>query len=377
MIQYPCFISDSRTCQASTPEDIVFIIGSGSSEFKEDVEAIKETLDGFGLAGYFALLSDEEKGLDAFCDKICSKIRVSQFCVVMLNDPSIQCGNEKSQAKSDSIQVPSANVYYEFGIAVALGKPIIPIVRKGFRLPFDIQHLDAIIYTDKLDLKKKLKPSIRSTLTKKKKEFKVSGSKIIDVIYGPLYNEISNFLSKKDRFTKFNPSKYQGIKNQYKYLLDTIGKELQEETNSFYIKIEELNTRINRAKRIIQEIVAKQISDFYSLSYDKNLTIHVNLETDVGGTLPTLSQILIRKTTPKHYFETQRAVRRIRNITYTLEHPDHVRKQIDEKEFRMIFDKCRETVESNVDIVGMRALEEQLRIDGEELKTKLLQLCKQ
>jgi hypothetical protein len=86
MIQYPCFISDSRTCQASTPEDIVFIIGSGSSEFKEDVDAIKKTLDGFGLAGYFALLSDEEKGLDAFCDKICSKIRVSQFCVVMLND---------------------------------------------------------------------------------------------------------------------------------------------------------------------------------------------------------------------------------------------------------------------------------------------------
>lgn len=366
MIQYPCFISDSRTCQASTPEDIVFIIGSGSSEFKEDVEAIKETLDGFGLAGYFALLSDEEKGLDAFCDKICSKIRVSQFCVVMLNDRA-----------RDSIRVPSANVYYEFGIAVALGKPIIPIVRKGFSLPFDIQHLDAIIYTDKLDLKKKLKPSIRSTLTKKKKEFKVSDSKIIDVIYGPLYNEISNFLSKKDRFTRFNPSKYQGIKNQYKYLLDTIGKELQEEISSFYIKIEELNARIDRAKRIIKEIVAKQISDFYDLSYRRTLTMYVNLETDVSRISPTLSQILIRKITPKHYFETQRAVRRIRNITYTLEHPDHARKQIDEKEFRTIFDKCRETVESNVDIVEMRALEEQLRINGKELKTKLFQLCKQ
>jgi len=377
MTQYPCFISDSRTCQASTLEDIAFIIGSGSSEFEEDVKAIKETLDGFDLAGYFALLSDKEKGLDAFCDKICSKIKVSQFCVVMLNDRSIQCGDEKSQAKSDSIRVPSANVYYEFGIAVALGKPIIPIVREDWsKLPFDIQHLDAIMYTDKLDLKK-LKPSIRLTLTKKKKEFKVFDSKIIDDIYGPLYNEISNFLSKKDRFTRFNPSKYQRIKNQYKYLLDTIGKELQEEMNLFYMKIEEFNTRIDRAKRIIQEIVAKQISDFYGLSYDRTLTINVHLETDVGGTLPTLSQILIRKITPEQYFETQRVVRQIRNITYTLEYPDSRRKPIDEKEFRTIFDKCRETVESNADIVGMRALEEQLRIDGKELKTKLFQLCKQ
>jgi len=375
MIQYPCFISDSRTCQASTLEDIVFIIGSGSSEFKEDVKAIKETLDGFGLTGYFALLSEEEKGLDAFCDKICSKIRVSRFCVVMLNDPIIQCGNEKSETKSHSIRVPSANVYYEFGIAVALGKPIIPIVRKGFSLPFDIQHLDVIIYTDKLDLKKKLKPSIRSTLTKKKKEFKVSDSKIIEVIYGPLYNEISSFLSKKDRFTGFNPSNYQGIKNQHKYLLDTIGRELQEEINLFYIKIEEFNARIGRAERIIQEIVSKQISDFYGLPYRRALRMYVNLETYVGGTSPTLSQILIRKITPEQYFETQGVVRRIRNITYTLEHPDYARKQIDEKEFGTIFNKCREMVESNADIVKMRALEELLRTNGKELKTKLIQLC--
>ena len=41
-----------------------------------------------------------------------------------------------------------------------------------------------------------------------------------------------------------------------------------------------------------------------------------------------------------------------------------------------IFDKCRETVESNEDIIEMRELEELLRTKGEELKKKLIQLCK-
>ena len=104
--------------------------------------------------------------------------------------------------------------------------------------------------------------------------------------------------------------------------------------------------------------------------------VYVDLETDTGMTSPTLSQVLIRKTTPERYFETQGAFRRIRKITYTLEHPNNVRKKMNSELFKTIFDKCRETVESNEDILEMRELEELLRINGEELKMKLIQLCK-
>jgi len=132
---------------------------------------------------------------------------------------------------------------------------------------------------------------------------------------------------------------------------------------------------VNSLSKTEIPVYAEEDTDY--LARARTLTMYVNLETDVGITSPTLSQILIRKITPERYFETQKTVRRIRNITYTLEYPDIMRRQIDEEEFRTIFDKCRETVESNVDIVRMRALEEKLRIDGKELKTKLFQLCKQ
>lgn len=144
--QYACFISDSRVCQAPNLKNLVFIIGSGSSEFKE-------VLDGFNIVGYFALLSEEEKGLGAFCDKICSKIKTSHFCMVILNDPIVLRKTEGERKSVEKVRVPSANVYYKFGLAMGFEKPVIPIIRHDLELPFNVQHLDAIVYTDFADLK--------------------------------------------------------------------------------------------------------------------------------------------------------------------------------------------------------------------------------
>jgi hypothetical protein len=142
----------------------VFIIGSGSREFSSDVKEVKEILKGFGLEGYFALLSDKEKGLDSFCDKICAKILNSVFCIAMLNDPVLhECPAESAEEKK-LIRAPRANVYYEFGLAVALGKKVIPLVRKDMKPPFDVQHLDAILYENGTDLKEQLTPIVRETL---------------------------------------------------------------------------------------------------------------------------------------------------------------------------------------------------------------------
>ena len=138
-----CLISDSRVCKASNLKNSVFIIGSSSSEFKEEINIIKEVLDGFSLIGYFALLSEKEKGQDAFCDKICSKIKTSHFCIALLNDPLVLKKIEGEGKNKKRVRVPSANVYYEFGIAMGLEKPVIPIIRYDLELPFDIQHLDS------------------------------------------------------------------------------------------------------------------------------------------------------------------------------------------------------------------------------------------
>jgi hypothetical protein len=163
--QLPCIISESRTCKAIPSEKLVFIIGSGSSEFSKDVQKIKKVLKGFDLEGYFALLSEKEKGLDSFCDKICSKIMGSVFCIAMLNDPIVHEYPEESNAKK-FLRAPRANVYYELGIAVALGKKIIPVIRKDMKLPFDVQHVDAITYENHAELQKKLKSAVRVTLLK-------------------------------------------------------------------------------------------------------------------------------------------------------------------------------------------------------------------
>ena len=149
---------------------MVFIIGSGNPEFDEELKAIKEVLKGFGFQGYFALLSEEEKGLDAFCDKICSKILNSLFCVVMLNDPITLEYIDKATKEAKNFRAPRANVYYEFGIAIALRKKVIPIMRENLKLPFDIQHLDAIPYQNIGDLKEKLTEAVKATLLKPSRE---------------------------------------------------------------------------------------------------------------------------------------------------------------------------------------------------------------
>ena len=101
-----------------------------------------------------------------------------------------------------------------------------------------------------------------------------------------------------------------------------------------------------------------------------SLTIHVYIQTDTGETSPNLAQILIRETTPEDFFAPQGAVQWIRKITYRLEHPDHKREAMNKENFISIFDKCRELVEDNNDIIEMRELEELLGINGEQLKQR-------
>jgi hypothetical protein len=372
----PCLISDKRACRASDQKNMVFIIGSGSSEFKEDVEEIVRTLGGFGLEGYFALLSEEEKGLDAFCDKICSKIIEAQFCVVMRghdNDPVQVKRIEGTADRYEKVRVPSANVYYEFGLAVALGKNFIPVIKGGFKPPFDVQHLDAVYYESAEDLPQRLKSPIVATLKKKGKQAAPVNEELVKSVYGPLYDETAIFLSRRDKFSRFEPNQYYTTLVQNRYLLDTIDSDLLKDIASFYGTLEEFNNAVTAADGIIRQIVIEEISDLSGMQASDLLSISVGLQTDTAHILPTLDQILMRKTTPELYLQTTGTSGTIKKITYKLRMPDHSDKEIDSDLFGLLHRKCERKVESNPRIARMRELEADLELKGKELQAKLKQ----
>jgi hypothetical protein len=72
----------------------------------------------------------------AFCTKICSKIIVAQFCIVLV-------ANHDRAAGSD---IPNANVNIEYGLMLGHNKYIIPFQRDDQSLPFNVAGLDTIKY---------------------------------------------------------------------------------------------------------------------------------------------------------------------------------------------------------------------------------------
>jgi hypothetical protein len=74
-------------------------------------------------------------GQNAFCQKICSKIITSQFCIVLLNND-----------KKDGNLVPNANVNMEYGLMLGFNKYLIPFQNELETLPFNVSGLDTVKY---------------------------------------------------------------------------------------------------------------------------------------------------------------------------------------------------------------------------------------
>lgn len=74
-------------------------------------------------------------GQNAFCQKICSKIITSQFCIVLLN-----LDNENGKL------VPNANVNMEYGLMLGFNKYLIPFQQEDHPLPFNVSGLDTVKY---------------------------------------------------------------------------------------------------------------------------------------------------------------------------------------------------------------------------------------
>lgn len=75
-------------------------------------------------------------GQNAFCRKICSKIIVSRFCIVLLSADRI-----------NGRLTPNANVYAEYGQILGFNKYVIPFQEEGHKLPFNVSGLDTVTYT--------------------------------------------------------------------------------------------------------------------------------------------------------------------------------------------------------------------------------------
>lgn len=363
-----CLISDSRNCKVSGVTDEVFIIGSGSPEFKQDVEAILEVLKGFGFSGNFALLSEKSKGYDAFCDKICSKIREAQFCIALLNDP---CSIDVI-----TFRVPSPNVYYEFGLAVAQGKCVIPVIKRGLVLPFDVQHLDTIIYNDIDDLKIKLKAPIVAVLRKQKPPLLNNNEELQKQVYGPLYNKIDSVVSRTNHFSIIDDKIFNHILLNYKYLFDKINPVFQKEIRTFYDKIQEFNNHLLVAQKTIVKIVGTEVNRYFKFNSESTSEISIEITGETGSKfIPTLGDMLLWKIKPEQYFTIiENTKEKVIKTEYFYKRPGYPNRRLNNQEILDLILAITMKAESNLDVVKLRKDEKKIRLTAKKLLADLKQM---
>lgn len=132
---------------------ICFVACPNSQEIALELEIIRQKLREVNIEPYIAT-DQRDFQKDIFCEKICTKIIESQFCIVILNDVI---------DPKDSLRKPNANVYYEYGLMTAFCKKIIPIQLAGQNLAFNIQSLDTLKYQPK-DFSQRIEEAIKMTL---------------------------------------------------------------------------------------------------------------------------------------------------------------------------------------------------------------------
>jgi len=135
--------SSTRTC----------FVGYGFKTSPMEVSILKTLLNAHGIQCEEAG-GQQVPGQNAFCQKICSKIITSQFCVVLLNHD-----------KQEGELIPNANVNMEYGLMLGFNKYVIPFQREGEVLPFNVAGLDTIKY-DFQNFEQKAKSAIEVAVDK-------------------------------------------------------------------------------------------------------------------------------------------------------------------------------------------------------------------
>ena len=133
---------------------IAFVATPAADSVALELDIIKSVVKEFGLEPYVAI-EQFDPAQDIFCQKICTKIIESQFCIVLLTDPLI-----------DERPMPNPNVYYEYGLMTGFGKTIVPLQREAHRLAFNVQSLDTIKYSPR-NLRSRLAEAVALVLSPK------------------------------------------------------------------------------------------------------------------------------------------------------------------------------------------------------------------
>jgi len=119
---------------------VVMQFGAGYDEVYED--GVKEVCKSYEVN---VLRADEVSGPGLIISDIVREIATSQLIIA-------------------DITPTNANVYFEVGYALALGKPTILLAQKGTALPFDVAGFRVLFYEDTIGGKKKLEDGIRRHL---------------------------------------------------------------------------------------------------------------------------------------------------------------------------------------------------------------------
>lgn len=139
-----CPIGHERCVEDITLSNSFFVGHKFSKEKIDDLrpyinEAVKTAI-GDDCKPYYA---DDEMREGLFC-KICGKIQSTKFGIY---DISVQC---------DTCHTSNPNVMVEIGMSFAFGKSIVLIVKKGSRVPSDLEWMERIEYGSYKELKEEL-----------------------------------------------------------------------------------------------------------------------------------------------------------------------------------------------------------------------------
>lgn len=160
-----CIVRNQPCKRIFSGSRICFVACPNSDEIGLELDIIKQKLREVNIEPYIAV-NERELQKDIFCEKICSKIIESLFCIVILNDVT---------DPEDNIRKPNANVYYEYGLMTSFRKHIIPIQLKNQKLAFNIQSLDTVKYSPK-DFSAQIQDAIKLTLLNIEEEKEVHTS---------------------------------------------------------------------------------------------------------------------------------------------------------------------------------------------------------
>ena len=133
-----CIVRDRPCGRIFSGSNICFVASPAAEEVGLELDVIKNVLIEEDIEPFIAV-EHFDPAKDIFCSKICTKIIESKVCVAILTGITSQ----------KDLVLPNPNVYYEYGLMTAWGKPLIPIQRKDQELAFNIQSLDTVKYSPK------------------------------------------------------------------------------------------------------------------------------------------------------------------------------------------------------------------------------------